>query len=153
MMTKAYYEFHKDTTDAIDDNNKWVKDLVCKKVDAASTPLTKWQTIPCYVGMLVLGILGFPIKFLSMTIFHLTNIAHEALDLYKEDFDKIMYYDYVKEREWTHDSLSRINKNIGEGHQQMFIQLGQQHANVTNTLGDYMECSMNHLGIQTLQGK
>ena len=49
-------------------------------------------------------------------------------------------------------SMHTLNYNIGDQHQQMHDQLAQQHEEVTNTLGDYMACSTNHLGIQTLQG-
>ena len=48
-----------------------------------------------------------------------------------------LYFDTVEDRKWTAESLRLINKNIGTG---------------TNALGDYMACSTNHLGIQSLQG-
>ena len=65
-------------------------------------------------------------------------------ELYKLSFERF---------EWTVDSLGKINTNIGEQHQGIIGQLTEQHQKVQTALGDYMECSMNHLGIQTLQGK
>lgn len=152
MMAKAYYEFGKDLADMTDDKFKWVNDLTCKKIGWGSW-LAGIGSFFCYLAMIIVVLLGFFVKYNAFVMFHLTTIAHEAIDIYKEDFDKIMYYDHVKVREWNYDSLSTINLNVGRGHQQMHNQLAQQHEIMTNTLGDYMECSTNHLGIQTLQGK
>lgn len=54
------------------------------------------------------------------------------------DYAEQLYYDTIKDRKWNTESLGIINKNVGLG---------------INALGDYMACSTNHLGIETLQGE
>ena len=66
-------------------------------------------------------------------------------------YSKYTFKNLEKLDKWTADSLHIMNDNMFGQHQVMRDQLQVTHTNMTKSLGDYMACSTNHLGIQTLE--